>query len=189
VSPVAADHLSGEVAANFLAHGTTSSEQTVTSLSEWLRKRPYVFGHDHADLKDQRGLSMHHVTAYDAHEVPAAKVMRKLFVATVMAVSLPMLCVTAVSPTASAADCNWHRDGSGSYCVIIRDGAAQKQIEIVLESKRESTKVMTYRSNSLRAGAIFIDDEYNNRYVLQYLGPDKVILQDENGNPPAVYYR
>lgn len=42
MSPVAADHLSGEVAANFLAHGTTSSEQTVTSRSEWLLKRPYV---------------------------------------------------------------------------------------------------------------------------------------------------
>lgn len=109
--------------------------------------------------------------------------------ATVMAVASPLLCSPLVSPAAKTADCNWHQEEWGSYCVIVREEGGHAQIEIVLGSKRESTKVMVYRGSSLRAGSIFVDDEYSNRYVLKYLGPDKVVLQDGNGNPPAVYYR
>lgn len=90
---------------------------------------------------------------------------------------------------AMAGDCKWRNSQWGSYCVIAKAEGGSKIIEVILKSKREGTKVMTYRGKSFTPGAVFIDDEYNGQHTLRYFGADRVILQDKNGNPPDVYLR
>jgi hypothetical protein len=93
------------------------------------------------------------------------------------------------SEAALAGDCKWRNSQWGSYCVITRAEGGSRIIEVILKSKREGTKVMTYRGNSFSPGAVLIDDEYNGQHILRYFGADRIILQDKNGNPPDVYLR
>ena len=90
---------------------------------------------------------------------------------------------------ALASDCNWQKAEWGTYCLIPRTEGGSKIIEIILRSSREGTTVMTYRGKSFAKGAVFIGDEYSDRHILKHFGKDRVILQDTNGNPPAVYLR
>ena len=62
--------------------------------------------------------------------------MRKGLAAITLAVAVPLLSVTAAAGYALASDCKWHQDGSGSSCLILRDERRQKQIEMVLRSRR-----------------------------------------------------
>lgn len=97
--------------------------------------------------------------------------------------------LAAPSKPALAGDCTWHNSQWGSYCLITRAEGGSRIIEVILKSKREGTKVMTYRGKSFKSGAVFIDDEYNGQHTLRYFGADKVVLQDKNGNPPETYFR
>ena len=110
------------------------------------------------------------------------------FSSTVFALTI-VLIGSSVTENVFAKDCKWHKDNWGSYCLIVSSEGSAKIIEIVLKSSREGTKIMTYKGKSFTKGSVFIDDEYKNQHVLKYYGTDKIILQDRNGNPPAIYLR
>jgi len=95
----------------------------------------------------------------------------------------------ASSLAAPPADCHPVPSGSGSYCVRVDNQDGLVRIAITMASPRESTKTITYTGRSTAPGSVFRDDLYEGTSVLRYFGADKIILQDDNGNPPWVYYR
>ena len=127
------------------------------------------------------------IAYYSANIFQAMSLIKRAGIAST---SLAILIIgSAMAEKALAGDCKWHKDESGSYCIIPRSEAGTKAIEVILRSSREGTKVMTYRGKTFARGAIFIDDEYNGKHILKYYGADKIVLQDKNGNPPEVYLR
>jgi hypothetical protein len=112
-----------------------------------------------------------------------------LFGAVVIGAASVLLPPPATSQAMPPADCHREASGSGSYCVQVDNQAGTVSIAITMASPRESTKTITYTGRSTAPGSLFRNDYYDGTSVLRYFGDDKIILQDDNGNPAWVYYR
>ena len=100
--------------------------------------------------------------------------------------------VLAVNSSALAmppSDCHGDHENGVAYCVRVSKSAGIIRIAITMSSRRESTKTITYTGRSTSVGSAFANDYYPGKTFIRYFGPDKIILQDDRGNAPEVYYR
>ena len=107
--------------------------------------------------------------------------------------SLPALFVCS-SAFAAGMPCTWHGSqesrGPNYECIIVNVRAGY--IRRIREAWADSGEVVyrTVDNKPLRAGSILVDDTgYPGKSVLQYIGPDKVVIRIKGAKPGVVLYR
>ena len=102
---------------------------------------------------------------------------------------------TGGSVSASGKPCNWHTyktpRGVGQECIVVNE--KKGLLERITKDPIANTTVKYWtlpRGTALKKGAILADDTgYPGKSVLEYIGPERVVIRIKGSTPGVTLYR